>query len=257
MDWPTDIVVDVETTSKYPERARVIQLGTSVREADGTVRTGAGWVNPGMPVPADVVEAIGLTGEELEAIRKAPLFRDLRRPTPAEMITGMARRAVVIGYNILRYDQVVLSRELKMCGLEWPSVAVLDVMVMAQHLLVDEGLSDYRLTTVAGYFGLTASGAHRADADCQMTRGVLERLVPCLPDDLEGVLQWQADRVPLGNFWALRPDGTLALNCLSKKNPRLKRGMTQEEVYGLDQGFYGWTFETLGQWAQHHMLMPF
>ena len=282
MNWKTHeaLVVDVETTSKYPTQeaidadrkaprnaqpARVIQFGTCLVTHDNGVinaRSGNVWINPGVEVPAEVVEAIHLTDGELQAIRKAPPFSHYCR----RIYDSMRRRKIVIGYNIMDYDGPVIDREMCICGLiedglhvrfpDSPMAEVIDVLILCRHLLIDAGLPDYRLGTVAEYFGISAEGSHRAGADCMMTWQILQAIKDHLPDDLDALLDQQALWQEFGSFWALRLDGSLALNCTSKKNPALKRGMTPEEVINLDNGFYGWTYKMVGDRARQ-MLPAF
>jgi DNA polymerase III epsilon subunit-like protein len=255
-----NIVVDLETTGRYPTQEAIdrdrrapmdavpavpIQIGTSLKRSETENRAGHGrpfesgevWINPGCEVPRDVVEAIGLTDAELAAIRDAKPFSHF-----AKMLHwSLSTRRVVIGYNILAYDQPILTRMFRLAGLDWPQPAwTVDAMVLAQHLLVDAGLPDYKLATVAEYFRIDAGGAHRAAADCVMTRGILDALAPQLPDDLGALLNWQNARADLGHFWALRMDGSLGLNCQSRQNPELRRGMSPSEVRECDPGFYRW-----------------
>jgi len=281
MNWKRHeaLVVDVETTSKYPTQesirsdrraprdahpARVIQLGTCIAEPGDTIddlpttKAGSAWINPGMDVPADVIDAIHLTADELNHIRSDPPFSHFAR----RLVDSMNRRGLVIGYNILSYDGPVLDREIATCGLfdenalpvTFPDVPIIDVLILARNMLVDAGLENYKLGTVANHFGIEADGAHRAGADCLMTWRILERLMPDLPDDLDELLAAQELWREFGNFWAIRLDGSLGLNCLSKKNPGLKRGMSPEQVINLDDGFYGWTYKMVGDRARQ--LLP-
>lgn len=258
------LVVDTETTSKYPTEAairadrkatrdahpaRVIQLGTCTVDRDFDapdgyrVKHGNAWVNPGRDVPADVIEAIKLTPDELSRVKAAGPFR---RWAP-QLADAMEWRTVV-GYNILAYDLPVLEREFRLCEVPMPKVAPIDVLIWASHLL--EGLPDFKLGTVAEACGVDVVDAHRAGGDCLMTWRILERLKPDLPGELPALLERQAFLAEFGSFWAVRMDGSVQLNCTHKSLPK---GTPWERVDKADGGFVNWTMKLIGPAARDYI----
>lgn len=262
MTWKQSkmLVVDTETTSKYPTEAaiiedrkapagahpaRVIQLGTCTVDPEGdgyALKHGAVWTNPGRNVPEDVVEAIHLKPEELEAIRRAAPFGKWAK----HLVGSMEARGVVVGHNILNYDRSVLEREFSLCAVAFPDVLVIDTMVWARHLF--DGTEDFRLETLAGALGVLGE-SHRAGEDCLMTWHILKHLMPEMPDDRAELVRVQDYLRGFGAFWSPRKDAPPVLNCRSKTIPR---GTSITEAARMDSGFVRWTLTRMEGEALKH-----
>lgn len=227
---------DLETTSKYPEQAWTIQLGTAL-EKDRQLRTGARWINPGCPVPADVVKAINLTAEELEKVAQAKPFASVAQ----QLHNALWTRPIVVGYNLITYDVEVLRREFRRLNQVMPERRYIDVMIFARHLVPAEAVESHKLALVAHHLGIKVEGhAHRADADCAMTAGILDWMLEQghLPDDLDRLHELQHYLAGFGSFFQAAPGKPIALNCNSSQRPGIVyKGRPLTEVYREDPGF--------------------
>lgn len=223
--WP---VIDTETTSKYANQARVVQLGMYCDEVSWER-----FVNPGCEVPQDVVVAMKWTPEELDQIRSARPFSAYARQLEA----GIKRHGFVVGYNFDSYYREVLTNELKRIGMDWPKVPIIDVMILARWCLIPTWKeSNFQLGTVAAFFGIHET-AHRAAGDCKMTHEILKRLCIYLPDDLDSLMAIQQDAVSVPFY--TKAGSELYLQAPGK-NPALKIGMGPETVMQLDLGYHNW-----------------
>lgn len=147
---------DLEATSPDPATARVTQLAFLDEHGAPLL---VSLVNPGRPIPADVQALNGITDE---AVKDAPHFRDL-----ADRVARLCDGAALVGFGCLRFDVVLLARELEALGMEF-----------APRLVIDAGnlfkLDAPRTLTAATlhYLGAGLPEAHRADADADATRRV-------------------------------------------------------------------------------------
>ena len=203
--------IDTETTVVDPTSARNRELELLTPESERMAQ-----VNPGEPIPDKVVQLSGLTADDLAAIESSPPFEAVWKE-----IRGLVERPnVLIGHNLLRYDWPLLLAEITRAGMAVDVPVMIDTLVLAKHLLVRANTKK-TLSAIAAHYGVPVpDDAHRAVADCRMTRGIMEAMKPSLPSDLEALLQLQAEAETLQagdwqnyRYWlATSPDG-LAMAC--------------------------------------------
>lgn len=165
------IVLDTETTSLDPGRARIVQIG-AVRLRQGAVAEDAALdllVDPGEPVPPAATAVHHITDAML---RGAPDFRRAH-----EQLARFAAGAPVIGHSI-GFDLAVLRREQGRAGLAWRKPRSLCTRLLAE--LANARLPDYSLETVAAWLGVDITDRHTALGDARATAAVFVALVPHL-----------------------------------------------------------------------------
>jgi len=180
----TLIALDLETTGVDPATARIWEIGAADRH--GVTRQIL--VNPEVEIPAEVATMCGLTPADLESIYwDKPLFRAV-----SDDLCRMIAGRIVVGYNILSYDWPLLEAEFRRQGrsIEGDCRYIIDVLVWVRYL--HPRLPSHKLAEVATHFGVDGGTAHRAVADCMMTLGILARLAPSIPEDLDELLELQA-----------------------------------------------------------------
>lgn len=196
--------VDLETTGKDPQTCRICEIGLIQLLPDGSQKTFASFVNPEIPIPPDATAKHNITDE---MVKDAPTWSKL-----APRLINAFVDADLGGYNVERYDRIVLKNEFKRVGVstELPKdvrpARVLDgyKLWMLTH---PRTLTDY----VRDMLGEVHEGAHRAEADIlNTTRAVIAHLAKCaetLPvTDLQALHELQFPRNPL----AVSSDGKLA-----------------------------------------------
>lgn len=170
-------VVDLETTSKDPAAARIVEVAVVVVGALGHSEPYVALhqrVNPGIPIPPDATAIHG--------IRDADVADEPRWGTVWRMVLQAIWRAVPCAYNA-PYDAQVLGAEAtrvsstareraELTAIEWGRW--LDPLVLAR--MVDQFENGKRLADVAARRGI-AVDAHGAAGDAMATAMLLPRLL--------------------------------------------------------------------------------
>jgi DNA polymerase III subunit epsilon len=169
-------VVDLETTGWSPEEGAITEIG--VVRIRGGVRRGefASLVNPGTPVPPSIVELTGITDWMLAIA-----------PRVTSILPGLLRfteGCVIVAHNA-PFDLGFLVAACADCGLAWPGPTVLDTVMLARQLLMEDEVPDCKLGTLARFFDARTKPTHRALADARATADVLGSLIARL--DRQGV----------------------------------------------------------------------
>jgi len=162
------VIVDVETTGWLPEQASITELA-AVRVSDGRPAAEfSALVNPGAPIPADIVALTGITDA---MVSQAP---PIGAVLPAFL--AFARGCVLTAHNA-PFDVGFLTAACGSCHIPWPAFPVLDTAALARLVLDETEVPDCRLATLAGFFGTRTRPCHRALADAQATADVLQGLL--------------------------------------------------------------------------------
>ena len=174
------IAVDVEATGLNTSEARVIEVGM-VRFERGQVADRWGTlVNPGVPIPPEVVKITGITDEMVQG---KPSFRDLKWD-----VYGRIRDRIFAAYNV-PYDWGVLESELVRVGLSMPPVPRLDPLVWSRQLMPAE--RRHKLGAIAKKLDIPLDNAHRAEHDAEAAGRILFRLADKVPLELGTLLTEQ------------------------------------------------------------------
>ena len=162
------VIVDVETTGWSPREHRITEIG-AVRMRAGQVQGEfTALVNPGQPIPDDIVALTGISNEMAAAA-----------PPLCTVLPGFlefARGGVLTAHNA-PFDVAFLAAACAGCGLPWPTGPVLDTVAVARHVLADGEVPNCKLGTLADFFRTPVLPRHRALADAQATAGVLTGLL--------------------------------------------------------------------------------
>lgn len=174
--------LDVETTGFDPEVERIIEVGIVTFEAGEVVDRWGVLVNPGKPIPAEVVELTGITDED---VADKPSFEHVAHEVH-KRLSGVGLGA----YN-LAFDRSFIHAELQRCGLAWPSTApTFDPLIFARELQSEH--HRHSLGVVAERLGITLENAHRAVDDAEVAGHVLYAFAEQLPATLQDILVLQA-----------------------------------------------------------------
>lgn len=169
---PLDSVIfvafDTETTGLDPRAGRVVELaGVKFTLADGIVDSFQSLIDPGMPIPLDVIRVHGITDDEVRgwpdaSIVLAQFFRFLDGP-----------ETVLVAHNA-PFDLGFLGHEMARHGLTPPENLVLDTLTLARRY--HPKLVNHQLGTVARFLDVQIEMQHRAFADSLLVRGILTHL---------------------------------------------------------------------------------
>jgi DNA polymerase III subunit epsilon len=175
------VSVDVETTGRDPVNDRVTEIGIVRFERGQIAERWGSLVNPGVPIPAEVVEITKITDD---MVRDKPTFRDLKWD-----IYGRLRDRLFVAWNA-DFDWGFLSNEMTRCGMTLPDVPVLDPLVWARKMMPSDNRKN--LGAVCQKFGIPLENAHRAEDDAEACGRVVLRLADKVPVNLGTLLDEQA-----------------------------------------------------------------
>ncbi len=161
---------DLETTSVDALEARIVEFGCSVLHPDGSINPNgyAKRFNPGVPIPPECSEIHGITDE---MVKDCPPFLSFA-PALLKNLQGKD----LAGFNLRRYDLIVLDTELRRCGLRLDLEGVQVIDAYGLYCKTDKrDLSSY----IEKYAGRAHDGAHGAAADAAGNSSFTRTCVRC------------------------------------------------------------------------------
>jgi DNA polymerase-3 subunit epsilon len=185
------VVVDVETTGWHPREAAITEIAAVRVTAGRPAAEFSALVNPGGPIPADIVALTGITDA---MVSQAP-------PVQAVLpgFLAFASGCVLTAHNA-PFDVGFLATACGRCGIRWPDFSVIDTAALARSVLDETEVPDCKLATLAGFFGVSTRPNHRALADARATADVLQRLIGrLLSSDVRTLADLPPDRRPPGS----------------------------------------------------------
>lgn len=160
------VVTDLETTGVHPQSDQILEIG-AVRVVNHQIAEEFSvLIRQEQPIPAGITQLTGITGEEVSR-RGCPL------PEAMEAFLAFAGDSRLVFHNA-GFDRAFLHRATESCGLPPMENRYEDTMVLAKKLVDDA--ENYKLETLAHYFGGEEHQQHRALADCRMTWFLYEKL---------------------------------------------------------------------------------
>jgi DNA polymerase III subunit epsilon len=162
------VIVDVETTGWLPDEAGITEIG-AVRIGGGQPRAEfSALVNPGHPIPADIVALTGITDTMVS-----------QAPPIGAVLPGFltfANGCVLTAHNA-PFDVGFLTAACGASRIAWPDFRVLDTAALARSVLGEAEVPDCKLATLASFFGADTEPRHRALDDAKATADVLQALL--------------------------------------------------------------------------------
>lgn len=165
----TFVVFDLETTGLNSSPAggvmdRIIEIG-AYKIIDGEIKESfTTFVNPKRKLSAEI---INLTGIDQKTVDEAPTYEKVM-PDFFKFIDG----CYLVGHNAANFDYKFIDYYCSQCGYV-PERKLFDTIPLAQGLL---RLSNYKLNTVADYFGITFNH-HRASDDALVTAKIFIEMI--------------------------------------------------------------------------------
>lgn len=198
--WKEMLLVgmDTETTGLSTEEDRIFEIALVSYQNGSLVETYSELIDPIKKLPPVVEEKTGVKNEDVQG---KPVFAHF-----ASDIERRLRDQVIVGYNILEFDLMILQAEFNRLEMELPPMKVIDVLVFTRHLVKT---SRHNLGEMIKHFGLEMDTAHRADADASATVRLLLAMAGDLPSDLDSLLmlqsQWQDEFRQKKAMWRSKP----------------------------------------------------
>lgn len=170
------VVLDLETTGTWVEKDRIVEIGMIKMMPDGTKEDYIKRVNPGMPIPANVIRIINITDDD---VKDAPRFKDI-----AKEISDFIGNADIAGFNILRFDLPLLEREFFDAGFtfQWRDRDIYDAQKVYRLHEKRDLMAAYLL-----YCGKELENAHSALNDAEATVDILNAQIKRYGVEEEGI----------------------------------------------------------------------
>lgn len=164
--FPQDYcVVDIETTGLSPEECEIIEIA-AVRYRNGCRDAAfSTLIRPVNRISSFITELTGITNEMVKGA-----------PSVSEAILRFYEFAgsdMLVGYNV-NFDINFLYDNLLRCHGICLSNDYVDVLRFARKAL--PLLPSRRQTAVADHYGISVTGAHRAEKDCEICNAIYMKL---------------------------------------------------------------------------------
>lgn len=163
---PDYIVFDLETTGISVYKDDIIEISAVKVSGSTVVDTYSTLVNPGRGIPYQATAVNGITDE---------MVADAPQLTKA--LTGFlafVQADILVGHNIHSFDlKFIRNAAMELFG-KTVDNDYIDTLYMARQCLPQ--LSHHKLVDIAGHFGISQKGAHRALNDCIMNQKCFEEL---------------------------------------------------------------------------------
>lgn len=219
---------DLETTGTNLAKDRIVEIAILKIYPNGNKESKTWLVNPGMPIPEEVIAIHGITNEK---VANEPTFNELA-PRINEMIKGCD----LGGYNSNRFDIPLLVEELLRAGIdfEMKSTHSVDVQTIF-HKMEQRTLS----AAYQFYCGKNLEDAHSAEADTMATYEVLK-------SQIERYEELENDIASLAHFSARKKFADFAGFIAYDKNGAevfafgKYKGKNVEKVFEEEPGYFGW-----------------
>ncbi len=160
------VVLDIETSGLSVEKNEIIEIGI-IEISDNNIVLEKEWlIKPKNSISSDIT---GLTGIDNNMLIQngIPLSEAL-----TELFEIISFKDIFI-YNA-SFDLSFLEKSAEKCSLEFPDISVKDVLVMTKNRIKE--IENYKLETVARYFGISDNQRHRALEDCHLLMKVIDKL---------------------------------------------------------------------------------
>ena len=153
--------LDTETTGLSPDDGgRICELAVSVSQGGRPVEEFSTLLNPGMPMPPEVIAIHGITNEMVASAHK---FADM-----LPKLLGLLDDCVIVAHNA-DFDVNFLRSEFAQCGMRFPPYPVIDTLKPARK---SGKFAKNNLGCIAADLGINCAGWHRAMADTKMAEQI-------------------------------------------------------------------------------------
>ena len=163
---PNYVLFDLETTGMFSPRDAVVEISAVKVKEGKIVDEFTTLVNPQRHIPSSVVRIHGISDD---MVKDSPFFKEAL----ADFL-NFAEDEVLVGHNIQCFDLKFIYRDAETYWGKTVGNDFIDTLHFARKIL--KGIGSYSLGNLAGYYGISTEGAHRALNDCRMNQQVFECL---------------------------------------------------------------------------------
>lgn len=159
-------VIDIETTGLVPKEDQIIEIAALTVTKNAVSGEFCTLVKIPTSIPSHIEILTGISNDMIQREGK-----DL-----AEAINGLFQFVgdfPIIMHNA-EFDTNFLMDACDRLSVKWPNNTIIDTLKIARRKEVS--VSNFRLETLAGYFGIETVDHHRALNDCRITKLVYDKL---------------------------------------------------------------------------------
>ncbi len=230
-------VFDLETTGTNTSTDRIIEIAIVKLYPDGKREEKTWLVNPGIPIPKEISNIVGLTDEDVAG---QPSFEEL-----APAIFLFLKDCDLAGFNSNKFDVPILIEEFHRAGIDFDVTDrnLIDVQNIFHKKEPRTLAAAYKF-----YCGKDLDGAHRAKADALATLEVLEA-------QLKKYNDLPHDPVKLAEFTRMHNAVDLHGRFVYNKKKEIvfnfgkHKGKKVEDILETERGYYGWMMQ--GDFSQN------
>lgn len=214
------VFFDCETTGVDPYQDRIVELAIHVSGMHPVTTR----INPGRPIPPEASAVHGITDED---VSDAPRFEEI-----AADVQRTIEGCVLVGYNCIRFDTILLDAELRRAGqsgcIDFPEIDLYQVWQRSEPRTLTGA--------VKRFLGRDLDDAHSAAADASVLRELLASVAHAFgiygPDmmDVLQKLSKPPEMVDRDGKFIRREDGVICFNIGNKRG----------EPASSDEGFLRW-----------------
>ncbi|MBQ9132203.1 MAG: PHP domain-containing protein, partial [Clostridia bacterium] len=197
------IVFDIETTGLSVQNCKITEIG-AVKIKNGEVLDRFNtFVNPEVPIPAEIVELTGITDE---MVADAPLVKDALEAFFAFIGNGKESdqpKPLLIAHNA-NFDIGFIRYFATQCGLAF-DYPYLDTVALSRHIHPD--LKKHKLDVLAEFYHLGDFNHHRACDDAEMLAMIYFAMIETMQkqelrdlNDVQREMTEQADPLKLKTY---------------------------------------------------------
>lgn len=212
------VFFDCETTGTDPYEDRIVELAVRAQGKHPVVTR----INPGRPIPPEASAIHGITDAD---VADAPRFEEI-----AADVQRTIDGHVLVGYNCIRFDTILLDAELRRAGqsgcIDFPEIDLYQVWQRSEP------------RTLAGavkrFLGRDLEDAHTAAADTEVLSELLAEMIETLGVKADTgtlvALSKPPEMVDRDGKFIRREDGVICFNIGNKRG----------EPASSDEGFLRW-----------------
>lgn len=221
-------VFDLETTGTHYSRDRIVEICILKVLPDRTTQIRTWLVNPGIPIPPEISAIHGITDE---MVADKPSFKEI-----AHEVNRFIGNADLAGYNSNKFDIPMLAEEMLRADVDFDlsKRRFVDVQNIFHKMEPRNLAAAYRF-----YCNRELENAHSAEADVRATYEILKAQLdryPELKNDIGFLSEFstRTQNADLAGFITYNAEGKETFTFGKYK------GMTLEDVFEKDSGYYSW-----------------
>lgn len=159
-------VFDLETTGVNVNNCKIIELTAIKVRNNDIIQKFTTLINPECHIPSEATRVNKITDE---MVRNAPKLEDI-----FNNFISFIGDDILIGHNIASFDYIIISNLYKQLTGSTLKNHYIDTYRLSKQYVPNA--RNYKLITLAEYFGIELNNAHRAESDCIATHKLYQEL---------------------------------------------------------------------------------